>query len=140
MLGIERKACSDGRWVVSLLRRLALQHPGRITKLISLSTDPGGADADFASAKVWSQLIDMSGTPHEQARHTLSWLSIRVRSPISLIAFSSLGEEFGADLPSTRPGFPAFANRLGVAVHVDLFQLFYAVFYCFSRAFIFFPG
>jgi len=51
------QACSDGRWVVSLPRRLALQHPGRITKLISLSTDPGGADADFASAEVWSQLI-----------------------------------------------------------------------------------
>ncbi len=68
----------------------------------------------------------------------LSWPSIRVRSPISSIAFSSLDEEFGADLPltlnsrklseSTRPGFPAFANWLCVAVHVDLFQLFYAIF------------
>src|SRR4029077_4849596 len=80
---------------------------------------------------------------------TLSCTSIRVRSPISSIAFSSLDEEFGVDLPltlnsrklseSTRPGFPAFANWLCVAVHVDLFQLFYAIFYCFSRTFIFFP-
>ena len=34
---------------------------------------------------------------------------------------------------SARPGFPAFADRLCVAVHVDLFQLFYAVFYCFAE-------
>jgi pimeloyl-ACP methyl ester carboxylesterase len=53
---------------------LALQHPGRIDKLIVLSTEPGGADADLASAEVWSQLIDMSGTPHEQARRLLPLL------------------------------------------------------------------
>src|SRR5437879_7753804 len=92
---------------------------------------------------------------------TLSWPGIRVRSPISSIAFLSLGEELDADLPSTlnsrklatgrvrpdgglsestRPGFPAFTDRLWVAVHVDLFQLFYAIFYSFSRSFIFFLG
>ena len=32
---------------------------------------------------------------------TLSWPGIRVRSPISSIAFLSLGEELDADLPST---------------------------------------
>ena len=37
-------------------------HQGsRINKLILLSTDPGGSDADRASTAVWSQLIDMSG-------------------------------------------------------------------------------
>jgi pimeloyl-ACP methyl ester carboxylesterase len=50
---------------------LALQRPDRVNKLILLSTDPGGTDADLASAAVWSQLIDMSGTPHEQARRLL---------------------------------------------------------------------
>jgi pimeloyl-ACP methyl ester carboxylesterase len=53
---------------------LALQHPNRVNKLILLSTDAGGTEADLASATVWSQLIDMSGTPHEQARRLLSLL------------------------------------------------------------------
>ena len=53
---------------------LALQYPNRVNKLILLSTDPGGSDADRASAAVWSQLIDTSGTPHDQARRLLSLL------------------------------------------------------------------
>jgi pimeloyl-ACP methyl ester carboxylesterase len=57
-----------------IAQTLALQHADRINKLILLSTDPGGADADLASAGVWSQLIDMSGTPHEQALRLLSLL------------------------------------------------------------------
>ena len=55
-----------------IAQTLALQHPGRINKLILLSTDPGGSDADRASPAAWSQLIDMSGTPQEQARRLLS--------------------------------------------------------------------
>jgi pimeloyl-ACP methyl ester carboxylesterase len=57
-----------------IAQTLALQHPETIQKLILLSTDPGGADADRGSAAVWSQLIDMSGTPHEQARRLLALL------------------------------------------------------------------
>ena len=34
----------------------------------------GGADADLAPRDVWSQLVDMSGTPPEQARRLLSLL------------------------------------------------------------------
>jgi pimeloyl-ACP methyl ester carboxylesterase len=56
-----------------IAQALAMQHPDRISKLILLSTAPEGADADRASAQVWSQLIDMSGTPHEQARRLLSF-------------------------------------------------------------------
>src|SRR5216110_1487386 len=37
---------------------LALEHPHCVNKLILLSTDSGGADADLASADVWSQLVD----------------------------------------------------------------------------------
>src|SRR5213592_280608 len=51
-----------------------LHQPGRINKLILLSTDPGGSDADRASTAVWSQLIDISGTTQEQARRLLSLL------------------------------------------------------------------
>jgi pimeloyl-ACP methyl ester carboxylesterase len=53
---------------------LAVQHPDRVDKLVLLSTDPGGAGADLASTAVWSQLIDTTGTPHEQARRLLSLL------------------------------------------------------------------
>lgn len=57
-----------------IAQTLALQRPGLINKLILLSTAPGGPDADRASTEVWSQLIDVSGTPHEQARRLLSLL------------------------------------------------------------------
>jgi len=57
-----------------IAQMLTVQHPGRVSKLILLSTNAGGADADLTSAAVWSKLIDMSGTPHEQARRLLSLL------------------------------------------------------------------
>ena len=71
-LGIERISVLGWSMGGFIAQGLALQHPERINKLILLSTDPGGANADLASADVWSQLIDMSGTPHEQARRLLS--------------------------------------------------------------------
>jgi pimeloyl-ACP methyl ester carboxylesterase len=57
-----------------IAQTLALQHPARIDKLILLSTDPGGVDAELASPAVLSQLIDTSGTPREQARRLLALL------------------------------------------------------------------
>jgi pimeloyl-ACP methyl ester carboxylesterase len=57
-----------------IAQTLALLHPDGMNKLILLSTDPGGSGADLASAAVLSQLIDMSGTPHEQTRRLLSLL------------------------------------------------------------------
>jgi len=33
--------------------------------------DSGGSEADLASASVWSQLVDSSGTPHDQAKRLL---------------------------------------------------------------------
>ena len=72
MLDVERPSILGWSGGGFIAQRLALQHPDRINKLILLSTDPGGTDADLASADVWSKLIDMSGTPHEQARRLLS--------------------------------------------------------------------
>jgi pimeloyl-ACP methyl ester carboxylesterase len=74
MLGFERPSVLGWSMGGFIAQTLSLQHPNRINKLILLSTDPGGADVDLASAAVWSQLIDMSGTPHEQARRLLSLL------------------------------------------------------------------
>lgn len=56
-----------------IAQTLALKHPHCVNKLVLLSTDSGGADANLASPDVWLKLVDMSGTPHEQARRLL-WL------------------------------------------------------------------
>ena len=73
-LGFERASVLGWSMGGFVAQTLALKHPNRINKLMLLSTDAGGTDADLASATVWSQLIDMSGTPHEQARRLLSLL------------------------------------------------------------------
>ena len=57
-----------------IAQTLALEHPNHVRKLILLSTDAGGTEADLASPDVWTKLIDMSGTPHDQARRLLSLL------------------------------------------------------------------
>ena len=54
-----------------IAQTLAVQHRARVDKLVLLSTDPGGIEADLASSDVWSELIDTSGTPNEQARRLL---------------------------------------------------------------------
>jgi pimeloyl-ACP methyl ester carboxylesterase len=65
----------------------------------------GGADADLASAKVWSQLIDMSGTPHEQARRLLSLL---FPSDVA----ESIYREFGDIVAAARAQLsPSLVNR-----------------------------
>lgn len=73
-LGFERVSMLGWSMGGFVAQTLALQHPERVTKLILLSTDFGGTHADLASPAVWSQLIDFSGTPHEQARRLLSLL------------------------------------------------------------------
>src|SRR2546426_10679232 len=73
-LGFERTNVLGWSMGGFIAQTLALQHPDRVNKLILLSTDSGGTQADLASTAVWSQLIDMSGTPHEQARRLLSLL------------------------------------------------------------------
>jgi pimeloyl-ACP methyl ester carboxylesterase len=73
-LGFERTNVIGWSMGGFVAQTLALQHQDRVNKLILLSTDPGGADADLASPAVWSQLIDTSGTPDEQARRVLALL------------------------------------------------------------------
>jgi len=73
-LGFERISILGWSMGGFIAQALALQHPNRVNKLILLSTDPGGSEADLASAAVWSQLVDTSGTPHDQAKRLLSLL------------------------------------------------------------------
>jgi pimeloyl-ACP methyl ester carboxylesterase len=54
-----------------IAQAIALSYADRIDKLVLLSTDPGGIEADLASPDAWSELIDTSGTPNEQARRLL---------------------------------------------------------------------
>ena len=73
-LGYERTSVLGWSMGGFIAQTLAVQHPDRVKKVVLLSTDPGGTDADLASTTVWSQLIDTTGTPHEQARRLLSLL------------------------------------------------------------------
>jgi len=50
---------------------LAVKYADRVDKLMLLSTDSGRIEADLTSHDVWSQLLDTSGTPNEQARRLL---------------------------------------------------------------------
>jgi len=70
-LGTERAnvmGWSMGGFVAQVL---ALKHPNRVDKLVLLSTDSGGIEADLASPGIWSELIETSGSPNEQARRLL---------------------------------------------------------------------
>ena len=73
-LGFERISILGWSMGGFIAQTLALQHPNRVNKLILLSTDPGGSEADLASSAVWSQLVDTSGTPRDQAKRLLSLL------------------------------------------------------------------
>jgi len=73
-LGFERTSVLGWSMGGFIAQTLAVEYPDRVDKLILLSTDSGGTGADRASPAVWSQLIDISGTPHEQARRLLSLL------------------------------------------------------------------
>jgi pimeloyl-ACP methyl ester carboxylesterase len=73
-LGFERISILGWSMGGFIAQTLALQHPNRVNKLILLSTDPGGSEADLASSAVWSQLVDTSGAPHDQAKRLLSLL------------------------------------------------------------------
>jgi pimeloyl-ACP methyl ester carboxylesterase len=109
-LGTERISLLGWSMGGFIAQTLALQHPGRINKLILLSTAPEGADADRASAEVWSQLIDMSGTPHEQARRLLSLL---FPSDIA----ESVYREFGDVVAAARAQLsPDLINRQAAAI------------------------
>jgi pimeloyl-ACP methyl ester carboxylesterase len=70
-LGIERANVLGWSMGGFVAQALAVKNADRVDKLVLLSTDSGGIEADLASPGVWSQLLDTSGTPNEQARRLL---------------------------------------------------------------------
>jgi pimeloyl-ACP methyl ester carboxylesterase len=100
-LGIERTSLLGWSMGGFIAQILALQHPRRINKVILLSTEPGGIDADLASAEVWSQLIDTSGTPDDQARRLLSLL---FPSDVAESVYREFGDVVAAARARLSPG------------------------------------
>ena len=70
-LGIERASVMGWSMGGFIAQALALNYADRVDKLVLLSTDSGGIEADLASSGVWSELTDTSGTPNDQARRLL---------------------------------------------------------------------
>ena len=70
-LGIQRIRVMGWSMGGFIAQAVAVKYPDYIDKLVLLSTDPGGSAADRASADVWAELVDTSGTPNEQARRLL---------------------------------------------------------------------
>jgi pimeloyl-ACP methyl ester carboxylesterase len=70
-LGVECASVMGWSMGGFIAQKLALKYADRVDKLVLLSTDPGGTEADLASLDVWSELIDASGAPNEQARRLL---------------------------------------------------------------------
>ena len=95
-----------------IAQTLALDHPNCIHKLILLSTDPGGADAELASPAVRAQLTDMSGTPHEQARRLLFLVFPKDVA-------ESIYREFGDMVAAARSGLsPELVHRQALAMDI----------------------
>ena len=70
-LGIEHASVMGWSMGGFIAQAFAVKYADRVDKLVLLSTDPGGNEADLASADVWSELLDTSGTPNEQARRLM---------------------------------------------------------------------
>ena len=70
-LGIERASVMGWSMGGFIAQSFAVKYADRVDKLVLLSTDPGGIEADLASPEVWSELVNTSGTPNEQARRLL---------------------------------------------------------------------
>ena len=70
-LGLERASVMGWSMGGFIAQALALNDADRVDKVVLLSTDSGGIEADLASPDVWSELVDTSGTPSEQARRLL---------------------------------------------------------------------
>src|SRR4029077_13329252 len=60
-LGLERASVMGWSMGGFIAQALALNDADRVDKVVLLSTDSGGIEADLASPDVWSELVDTSG-------------------------------------------------------------------------------
>jgi pimeloyl-ACP methyl ester carboxylesterase len=109
-LGFERTSVLGWSMGGFIAQALALNYADRVDKLVLLSTDPGGIEADLASAEVWSELIDTSGSPHEQARRLLSLFFPRDVAEVFYGKFGDIVAEARAQLS------PELLNRQSAAM------------------------
>jgi pimeloyl-ACP methyl ester carboxylesterase len=109
-LGIEHASVLGWSMGGFIAQALALNYADRVDKLVLLSTDSGGIEADLASPDVWSELVDTSGTPSEQARRLLFLLF-----PTDVA--ESFYREFGDIVAAARAQLPAeLLNRQAAAM------------------------
>jgi pimeloyl-ACP methyl ester carboxylesterase len=85
-------------------QRLAARAPDRVEALALLSTDPGGAAAVPAESAAWTQLIDHSGTPREQASRLIALLFPPALAP-------EIDRRFGEVVAAARAGLRQEALR-----------------------------
>jgi pimeloyl-ACP methyl ester carboxylesterase len=109
-LGFERTSVLGWSMGGFIAQALALNYADRVDKLVLLSTDPGGIEADLASADVWSELVHTSGSPHEQARRLLSLLFPRDVAEVFYGKFGDIVAEARAQLS------PELLNRQSAAM------------------------
>ena len=72
--GVERAPVVGWSMGGFIAQRLAQRAPERISSLILLSSDPGGAAAIPAAPEVWARLTNHSGNAREQATRLISLL------------------------------------------------------------------
>ena len=72
--GIDRLPVAGWSMGGFVAQALACRAPERVSALVLLGTDPGGAAAVLADAGVWALLTSRAGTPREQASRLISVL------------------------------------------------------------------
>jgi 3-oxoadipate enol-lactonase len=73
---LDIEGCAVIGWSMGgfIAQELAARHPGRVSRLVLLATDPGGPEAVLAAPEVWDGLTSRAGTPREQATRLLQLL------------------------------------------------------------------
>lgn len=99
--GIERLPVVGWSMGGFVAQGLALRAPERVSALALISSDPGGAAAVPASAEVWAEMTDHSGTPREQASRLISLL---FPPPLAAEIDRRFGEVVAAARAALSPG------------------------------------